>query len=225
MAIRLLRFLTAVGIFMLAFGVGQLVDGNVLPGVGLTVAGVLLGIVPMVLLVRALHGSGSGRPFASPAMAVPALRRGARVLAGTLFAWSLLPFLAAGALVLVFYRIPSRDGGSTGQIVTMVVLGCALAMVPATLGFGFLRCGSLLLRGDTEGAEGALRLNWILLAIGGITAIAAFSDDRPGYGTVALVAAVVAGAALVVNVLLGFFLLRVVGAEQANRPSTVHEVA
>lgn len=221
MMFRGLRFVMAIGILMLAFGVGMVAEGKALPGAGLLLAGVLLGVVPFVLLLRALLGGGQA--VASPAMADPALRRTARNLGAALLGWSLLPFLGAGALVFAFYRVPSSGGASAGAVAGLVVLGCALAMVPALLGFGFFRSGSLLGRGDVEGAAGGLRLNWILFALGALVAIASFSDDRPGYRTVAVVAAVVAAGALGLNLLLRPFLARVVAAEAQHLPPTLHD--
>jgi hypothetical protein len=222
---RLLRFLVAAGVLTLAIGLGKLVDGDVRAGLPLFVVGLLLAGVPTGLLVRHVMANWTTTDFRrSPAMADPAIRRNFRSVAVLVMAYSVLWFLAALAILVFAYRIPHDNGSSAGSIVTVMVIGCVIAGIPALLGSQFLRCGRLVRHGDTEGIAAGLRLGWIVVVIGGLATVGSLTHDRPGYGTVGLVAGCLVAVTLVNILRLRMLGARVVVYERQARGAEADDV-
>jgi hypothetical protein len=215
-----LRFLLAVGWMLIAFGVGLLVNGDLLPGVLLLALGLALGGVPLSMLLRSLRGAAGIDVRESPAYADPALRAGFRRTGRLLIILSLLPFAGAGAIMAAFWIVPRRDGASGGALVTMLLLGLALAAVPGLLGFGLLKSGRMVAAGDSGALDSAIRLNWIVVVLAGIATAGSLADDRPGYGMVAGVAGAVTAVFLLVNLMLKWFAAGVQIAEAEHPKAT-----
>lgn len=194
MSFRLLRLAVAFGILMLAIGLGMLVDGDVRGGLPLFATGLVLAGVPAALLIRHVRENWTSGYDPSPAMADPALRRRFRNAGTALVAYATLWFVAACVVLVVFYRTGSDDGATGGDIASTMVLGCFFAGIPALLGLQFLRCGQLLLRGDTDGVGRAVRLGWIVVVVGVLVTGSSLSDGRVAIGlfTGALVAVALA---------------------------------
>ncbi|MEV0232125.1 hypothetical protein [Nonomuraea sp. NPDC050786] len=209
MSHRLLRFVVATGVLTLALGLGKLLDGDVRAGLPLFVIGLALAGVPAVLLVRHVIANWTTGFAPSPAMADPALRREFRSVGVPVIAYSSLWFLAALAILVSAYRIPHDSGSSAGSIAGVMVVGCFIAGIPALLGIQFIRCGQMLLHGDTGGIAPGLRLGWIVIVIGALATVGSLADDRPGYGKVALVAGCVVAVTLVNNLRLRLLTARV----------------
>ncbi|MEV1242813.1 hypothetical protein [Nonomuraea sp. NPDC049750] len=215
MSLRLLRFVVAAGVLTLAIGLGNLVDGDVRAGLPLFVVGLVFAGVPAGLLVRHVIANWTSTDFRrSPAMADPAIRRNFRSVAVLVMAYSVLWFLAAVAILVFAYRIPHDNGSSGGSIATVMVIGCFLAGIPTLLGIQFLRCGQLVRHGGTEGIAAGLRLGWIVVVIGGLATVGSLTHDRPGYGTIGLVAGCLVAFTLVNNLRLSMLSTRVVAYER-----------
>ena len=152
-------------------------------------------------------------------MADPAIRRDFRSVAVFLIAYSVPWFLVAVAILVSAYRIPHDNGSSAGAIVAVMVVGCFIAGIPTLLGIQFLRCGQLVLHGAIDGIAPGLRLGWIVVVLGALATVGSLADDRPGYGTVALVAGCLAAVTLVGNLRLRMLNARVAEYQRQARAS------
>lgn len=200
MGFRLLRLIIAVGLLMLAIGLGMLVDGDLGGGLPLFAAGLVLVGVPAGLLVRHVREIWTTGYSRSPAMADPRLRRTFRNAGASVLVSAALSFVAVFVVLFAFYRIGSDDGATAGDIASTMVLGCFFAGLPGLLGIQFLRCGQLLLHGDTSGIGGAMRLGWIVVVVGGLVTASSLSDGRVAVG---LLTGALVAVALVNNLWLG----------------------
>lgn len=181
MGFRLLRLVIAFGVLALAIGLGMVVDGNLGGGLPLLVAGLLLAGVPAGLLIRDIRANWTAGYSPSPAMADPALRRAFRNVGVSVMVSSALWFVAAFVVLFSFYQ-GAEDDASGGAIATRMVLGCFFAGIPALLGIQFLRCGQLLLHGDTDGTGGVVRLGWIVVVLGTLVAGSSLSKGQTEIG-------------------------------------------
>ncbi|WP_416983185.1 hypothetical protein [Streptomyces sp. T028] len=178
---RLLRLVIAFGVLALAIGLGMVVDGNLGGGLALLIAGLLFAGVPAGVLIRHLRANWTVGYSPSPAMADPALRRAFRNVGVSVIVSSALWFVAAFVVLFAFYQ-GADDDASGGAIATRMVLGCFFAGIPALLGIQFLRCGQLLLHGDTDGTGGVVRLGWIVVVLGVLVVGSSLSKGQIGIG-------------------------------------------
>jgi hypothetical protein len=174
------RYAVALGLLALAFGLGLLVEGDLLLGALLVLAGIPLFVVPFVATVRQLRSAGfDGAQLGwerTPAADDPATRRHLARLGGLLVAVSVIPFLGALAVLSVI-GFAARDLDLGGTI-TVAVVVAVLAGAPALLGYQLLRAGILLRRGYRNAARGAGRLLVVLTVIAAVVTVLAASDRQ-----------------------------------------------
>jgi hypothetical protein len=216
-----LRLLAILGLFPLVFGVGSLVDGDFLTGALSLIVGIVIGVVPMILLIRDVraHRGPYGGPAPDPViLSNEDLARASRLNGRILQIIGIAPLLAAVALIFLGWYIPRQDDdGSAGARVALLLLMTLFAIVPGTLAFAYFRCGRFTAAGDLSGAESALIYNRIVWILGALLTAGALADDRPGpWGLVATVTGVLTVAAFASNAGLKSLYRRVMQAKSGT---------
>jgi hypothetical protein len=174
------RYAMAFGVLALACGIGLTVEGEALVGVPLILISIPLVVVPFALMLWPLFSSGfDGAVLGwqrSPAADEAATARRLSALGALLVGVSVIPFLAALALLSVV-GFAARDL-SVAATLTLAVVMAFLAAVPGLLGYQLVRAGALLRRGYRDATRGAVRLLTILTVLAGILAAMAASDRQ-----------------------------------------------
>lgn len=174
------RYAMALGVLALACGLGLTVEGDPLVGVPLILVSIPLVVVPFALMVRQLFSAGfDGGVLGwrrSPAAEEPATMRRLSALGGLLVGVSVVPFLAALALLSVI-GFASRDL-TVGGTLTVAVVVAFLAAAPGLLGYQLVRAGALVRCGYRDATSGARRLMTILTVLAGILTVLAAGDRQ-----------------------------------------------
>ncbi|MFI1992942.1 hypothetical protein [Actinoplanes sp. NPDC020271] len=167
---RPIRFLFAVAFIFTCVGIGMIFDGDFLTGFAIAIpAGAVTGALVTVFFRNHSQVFTDWQSAPLPGQVPTADDQLGGKLAG---AYSLLPFVVAGAMVFLAWT-HGPDG--TGARIAVVLLVMFFAGIPALLGFGLLKSAVMWYYGNPLGRVGVRRLSWFiaipaaLFVLGGLT--------------------------------------------------------